>query len=187
MSRLWAEIHFRSDLEAGWAIGRHVGGGTLEGIAHELRQLLWTRRLGRPQRWAPFNRGTEDTSAQATTIQTGIPRARGLTEVKTLISGSFCVAPQARAPHPIRLEELALQPGQYRLGPDPGRRGPHLVQIQRHPELDPHHLAKLATTSFYTLHRWGMKPTFCQERQIPDVPQSTAALKVGESNPTVHG
>ncbi len=29
-SRLWAGIHFRSDIEAGWEIGRRVGAAVLE-------------------------------------------------------------------------------------------------------------------------------------------------------------
>ena len=34
-SRLWAGIHFRSDIEAGWEIGRHVGAAFVERAKHD--------------------------------------------------------------------------------------------------------------------------------------------------------
>jgi membrane-associated phospholipid phosphatase len=34
-SRLWAGIHFRSDIEAGWEIGRRVGAAFIERAQHD--------------------------------------------------------------------------------------------------------------------------------------------------------
>jgi membrane-associated phospholipid phosphatase len=34
-SRIWAGIHFRSDIEAGYEIGRQVGGAVIERARHD--------------------------------------------------------------------------------------------------------------------------------------------------------
>ena len=44
-SRLWAGIHFRSDIEVGWELGRRVGAAFVERAKHDGAE----RRRGRAQ------------------------------------------------------------------------------------------------------------------------------------------